>query len=557
MENQMFCFQCQETSKGIGCTSRGVCGKDAGLSSLMDLLLYVTKGICVIRANFPVEELRDEDTRFIYSSLFKTITNANFDTNDIKHQIAKGMDIKNELKARAKSMNVVLPNIDAVMWNGGVLEYEKKAKTLGVLAEKNIDIRSLSETIMYGIKGIAAYMYHADALGYRNKAVDRFVGEVMAALAMKNLSLQDLTDLLLETGRVGVEAMKLLDKANTDTYGNPEMTRVNIGVRKNPGILVTGHDLKDMEELLEQTKGKGVDIYTHGEMLPAAAYPFFKQYDHFVGNYGNAWWKQTEEFAMFKGPILFTTNCIVPPMENSTYRNRIYTTGAASLKNSVHIPDRKDGMPKDFSKIIEHAKHCAPPKEIENGDIVIGFGHRQLSMFFYKIMDAVDNGNIRQFVVMAGCDGRMKNREYYSDFAQLVPHDTIVLTAGCAKYRYNKLNLRSIDGMPRVIDAGQCNDAYSIILFLQRMKEAMNVEDINDLPVVYNIAWYEQKSVIVLLALLYMGVKNIKLGPTLPAFLSKNVLDMLQKNFNITTISNPKDDVEMCVNKADEVLLQF
>ena len=557
MENQMFCFQCQETSKGIGCTSRGVCGKDAGLSSLMDLLLYVTKGICVIRANFPVEELRDEDTRFIYSSLFKTITNANFDTNDIKHQIAKGMDIKNELKARAKSMNVVLPNIDAVMWNGGVLEYEKKAKTLGVLTEKNIDIRSLSETIMYGIKGIAAYMYHADALGYRNKAVDRFVGEVMAALAMKNLSLQDLTDLLLETGRVGVEAMKLLDKANTDTYGNPEMTRVNIGVRKNPGILVTGHDLKDMEELLEQTKGKGVDIYTHGEMLPAAAYPFFKQYDHFVGNYGNAWWKQTEEFAMFKGPILFTTNCIVPPMENSTYRNRIYTTGAASLKNSVHIPDRKDGMPKDFSKIIEHAKHCAPPKEIENGDIVIGFGHRQLSMFFYKIMDAVDNGNIRQFVVMAGCDGRMKNREYYSDFAQLLPHDTIVLTAGCAKYRYNKLNLRSIDGMPRVIDAGQCNDTYSIILFLQRMKEAMNVEDINDLPVVYNIAWYEQKSVIVLLALLYMGVKNIKLGPTLPAFLSKNVLDMLQKNFNITTISNPKDDVEMCVNKADEVLLQF
>ncbi|MBR4300689.1 MAG: hydroxylamine reductase [Bacteroidales bacterium] len=557
MENQMFCFQCQETSKGIGCTSRGVCGKDSGLSSLMDLLLYVTKGICVIRANFPVEELRDEDTRFIYSSLFKTITNANFDANDIKHQIAKGMDIKNELKARAKAMNVVLPNIDAVMWNGGVLEYEKKAKTLGVLVEKNIDIRSLSETIMYGIKGIAAYMYHAEVLGYRNKAVDRFVDEVMAALAMKNLSLQDLTDLLLETGRVGVEAMKLLDKANTDTYGNPEMTRVNIGVRKNPGILVTGHDLKDMEELLEQTKGKGVDIYTHGEMLPAAAYPFFKQYEHFVGNYGNAWWKQSEEFAMFKGPILFTTNCIVPPMENSTYRNRIYTTGAASLKNSVHIPDRKDGMPKDFSKIIEHAKHCAPPKEIENGNIVIGFGHRQLSMFFYKIMDAVDNGNIRQFVVMAGCDGRMKNREYYSDFAQLLPHDTIVLTAGCAKYRYNKLNLRSIDGMPRVIDAGQCNDTYSIILFLQRMKEAMNVEDINDLPVVYNIAWYEQKSVIVLLALLYMGVKNIKLGPTLPAFLSKNVLDLLQKNFNITTISNPKDDVEMCVNKVDEVLLQF
>lgn len=557
MENQMFCFQCQETSKGIGCTSRGVCGKDSGLSSLMDLLLYVTKGICVIRANFPVEELRDDDTRFIYSSLFKTITNANFDANDIKHQIVKGMDIKNELKARAKSMNVVLPNIDAVMWNGGVLEYEKKAKTLGVLVEKNIDIRSLSETIMYGIKGIAAYMYHAEVLGYRNKAVDRFVDEVMAALAMKNLSLQDLTDLLLETGRVGVEAMKLLDKANTDTYGNPEMTRVNIGVRKNPGILVTGHDLKDMEELLEQTKGKGVDIYTHGEMLPAAAYPFFKQYEHFVGNYGNAWWKQSEEFAMFKGPILFTTNCIVPPMENSTYRNRIYTTGAASLKNSVHIPDRKDGMPKDFSKIIEHAKHCAPPKEIENGNIVIGFGHKQLSMFFYKIMDAVDNGNIRQFVVMAGCDGRMKNREYYSDFAQLLPHDTIVLTAGCAKYRYNKLNLRSIDGMPRVIDAGQCNDTYSIILFLQRMKEAMNVEDINDLPVAYNIAWYEQKSVIVLLALLYMGVKNIKLGPTLPAFLSKNVLDLLQKNFNITTISNPKDDVEMCVNKVDEVLLQF
>lgn len=555
MENQMFCFQCQETYKGMGCASRGVCGKDAGLSSLMDLLLYVTKGICVIRANFPVEELKDEDNHFVYSSLFKTITNANFDADDIKRQIAKGMEIKNKLKSRAKSMNVRVPDIDAVMWNGGVPEYEKKAKTLGVLTEKNVDIRSLSETILYGIKGIAAYMYHAEALGYSNKAVDRYVDEVMAALVMKTLSIQQLTDLLLETGRVGLEAMKLLDKANTDTYGNPEMTRVNIGVRKNPGILVTGHDLRDLEELLEQTKGKGVDVYTHGEMLPVAAYPFFKQYEHYVGNYGNAWWKQAEEFAAFKGPILFTTNCIVPPAENSTYRNRIYTTGVASLKNSLHIDDRKEGKPKDFSKIIEHAKHCAPPKELEYGNIIIGFGHRQLSLFFNKIMDAVNNGNIRQLVVMAGCDGRMKSREYYTDFAQLLPSDTMILTAGCAKYRYNKLNLRSIDGMPRVIDAGQCNDVYSIVLFLQRMKETMNVEDINDLPVFYNIAWYEQKSVIVLLALLYMGVRNIKLGPTLPAFLSENVLDILQKKFNITTINTPKNDVDICLDKAEEVMV--
>ena len=549
MENQMFCNQCQETYKGIGCTSKGVCGKEPELSSLMDLLLHVVKGICVVRANLTFEEMRDSDSSFIYSSLFKTITNADFDSDDIKRHISKGMEIKSQLIAKAGLMHVDLPDIDAVVWNGGELEYEAKAATLHWFAEKDPDIRSFSQTILYGIKGLAAYMYHAERLGYKNKAIDKYVSDVLAVLAMQSLSKQELADLLLETGRVGLEAMKLLDKANSDTYGNPEMTRVNIGVRKNPGILVSGHDLKDLEELLEQTKGKGVDIYTHGEMLPASAYPFFKQYEHFVGNYGNAWWRQTEEFVAFKGPILFTTNCIVPPLDNSLYKNRIYTTGPTALKHTTHIPDRNDGKPKDFSKIIEHAKHCAVPKEIEYGNIIIGFGHRQLSAFLYKIVDEVNSGNIRQFVVMAGCDGRMKSRQYYSDFAQLLPHDTVILTAGCAKYRYNKLNLRSIDGMPRVIDTGQCNDVYSIIVFLQRLKDALGLSDINDLPVTYNIAWYEQKSVIILLALLYLGVRNIKLGPTLPAFVSKNILEFLQKNYNISTISTPEKDIEMCLEK--------
>lgn len=548
MENQMFCYQCQETSKGIGCTSKGVCGKDAGLASLMDLLLYVTKGICAVKVSFPADDMV-LDNGYIYSSLFKTITNADYSHDDIKQTIAEGLEVKKRLITKAKEKAVPLPDVDAITWHGSVFDYEKKAKEVGVLAERNVDVRSAKELIIYGIKGIAAYMYHAEKLGYTNRSIDRFVDETLAILLTDILSFSELLDLINETGRVGLEAMKLLDKANTDTYGNPEMTRVNIGVRRNPGILVSGHDLRDLEELLEQTKGSGVDVYTHGEMLPANAYPFFKQYEHFVGNYGNAWWQQREEFASFKGPILFTTNCIVPPLDNAPYINRIYTTGVVAMKNCQHIPDRKPAQTKDFGKIIEHAKHCAPPKELEYGNIVVGFAHRQLEKIMSKIVQEVENGNIRHFVVMAGCDGRQKSREYYTDFAQLLPHDVMILTAGCAKYRYNKLNLRSIDGIPRVIDAGQCNDVYSLILFLERMKDAFGCNSINDLPITYNIAWYEQKSVIVLLALLYLGVRNINLGPTLPAFLSTNILEMLQRTYNIDTISGAKADIQKWIHE--------
>lgn len=555
MENQMFCFQCQETSKGVGCTSKGVCGKDAGLASLMDLLLYVTKGICAVKVSFPPGDMPVIDNGYVYSSLFKTITNADFSHDDIKQTIAEGLEIKKKLIAKAKENLVPLPDIDAITWHGSVLDYEKKAKEVGVLTERNVDMRSAKELIIYGVKGIAAYMYHAEKLGYTNKSIDTFVYETLATLLTDILSFSELVELINETGHVGLEAMKLLDKANTDTYGNPEMTRVNIGVRRNPGILVSGHDLKDLEELLEQTKGRGVDVYTHGEMLPANAYPFFKQYEHFVGNYGNAWWRQRDEFASFKGPILFTTNCIVPPLDNAPYKNRIYTTGATALKNCQHIPDGKNGQPKDFGRIIEHAKHCAPPKQIEYGNIIIGFAHRQLSHLVTKLIEEMENGNIRRFVVMAGCDGRLKSREYYTDFAQLLPHDVMILTAGCAKYRYNKLNLRSIDGIPRVIDAGQCNDVYSLILFINKMKETLGCDSINDLPITYNLAWYEQKSVIVLLVLLYLGVRNINLGPTLPAFLSPTILDMLRTKYNIGTISSAKDDIEKWMR--EEILVTY
>ena len=555
MENQMFCFQCQETSKGVGCTSKGVCGKDAGLASLMDLLLYVTKGICAVKVSFPPGDMPVIDNGYVYSSLFKTITNADFSHDDIKQTIAEGLEIKKKLIAKAKENLVPLPDIDAITWHGSVLDYEKKAKEVGVLTERNVDMRSAKELIIYGVKGIAAYMYHAEKLGYTNKSIDMFVYETLATLLTDILSFSELVELINETGHVGLEAMKLLDKANTDTYGNPEMTRVNIGVRRNPGILVSGHDLKDLEELLEQTKGRGVDVYTHSEMLPANAYPFFKQYEHFVGNYGNAWWRQRDEFAAFKGPILFTTNCIVPPLDNAPYKNRIYTTGATALKNCQHIPDGKNGQPKDFGRIIEHAKHCAPPKQIEYGNIIIGFAHRQLSHLVTKLIEEMENGNIRRFVVMAGCDGRLKSREYYTDFAQLLPHDVMILTAGCAKYRYNKLNLRSIDGIPRVIDAGQCNDVYSLILFINKMKETLGCDSINDLPITYNLAWYEQKSVIVLLVLLYLGVRNINLGPTLPAFLSPTILDMLRTTYNIGTISSAKDDIEKWMR--EEILVTY
>lgn len=553
MEKQMFCYQCQETYKGEGCTKAGVCGKNSNVASLMDLLLYVTKGICVVKESFPQTDMPEWNNDFVYASLFKTITNTNFSADDIRHQIAVAVEMKEALKAQAKERHVAVPNVDAVNWKGSVAEYGKKAKAVGILADKGTEQGNAMQLIIYGIKGIAAYMHHARELGYRNVAVDHFVNRVLAASVTSKLQMDELTDLILETGHVGLEAMKLLDKANTNTYGNQEMTRVNIGTRGNPAILVSGHDLKDLEELLEQTIDSGVDVYTHGEMLPANAYPFFKRYKHFVGNYGNAWWKQREELSAFKGPILFTTNCIVPPLENATYINRIYTTGPVALKNSHHIADRKDGKPKDFGKMIEHAKHCAPPREIGYGNVIVGFGHRQLSAFLEKIADAIEIGNISHIVVMAGCDGRAKSREYYSDFAQLLPHDVLILTAGCAKYRYNKLNLRSIEGIPKVIDAGQCNDTYSIFLFLQRLKEKLGYTDINSLPVTYNIAWYEQKSVTILLAMLYMGIRNINLGPTLPAFITPNMANMLRRMFGLGTISTPKEDIEKWVKVEEEV----
>lgn len=543
MDNKMFCFQCQETARGTGCTAVGVCGKKPEVAGMQDLLIYVTKGL-----SFVTTELRNEGkiitketNHLITVNLFTTITNANFNKNAIIERIKKTIELKERLISQLERKEG-MP--DAALWNGQEAEFEEKAATqqVGVLSTEDEDIRSLREMITYGLKGLAAYSKHANALMHDDEEVDAFIQRALAKTLDDSLSVDDLVALTLETGKYGVEGMALLDKANTETYGNPEITKVDIGVRNNPGILVSGHDLKDFEQLLEQTKDTGIDVYTHSEMLPAHYYPAFKKYPHFVGNYGNAWWRQKEEFDKFNGPILMTTNCIVPPLDS--YADRLWTTGAAGYPGCKHI-EGEYGSIKDFSAIIEQAKNCQPPQEIETGSIIGGFAHEQVFALADKIVDAVKSGAIRKFVVMGGCDGRMKSRDYYRDFAEKLPKDVVILTAGCAKYRYNKLNLGEIGGIPRVLDAGQCNDSYSLALIALKLKEVFGLEDINDLPLEFNIAWYEQKAVIVLLALLYLGVKNIHLGPTLPGFLSPNVANVLIKNFGISGIGTVDDDLKL------------
>ncbi|WP_330381856.1 hydroxylamine reductase [Defluviitalea phaphyphila] len=540
----MFCYQCQETAKGTGCTLRGVCGKTGDVSNLQDLLIYTLKGISMYTTEGRKVGVENKEVnRFIMENLFATITNANFDRNDFIKRITKALEVREEVKAEvAKAGGNTNINHDAANFNISEEEYDKKAETVGILTTENEDIRSLRELITYGLKGMAAYGKHAINLGYENNEIHAFLQRALAATLDDSLSVDDLINLTMETGKYGVDVMALLDKANTSTYGHPEITKVNIGVRNNPAILISGHDLKDMEELLKQTEGTGVDVYTHSEMLPANYYPAFKKYDHFVGNYGNAWWKQNEEFEKFNGPILMTTNCLVPPKDS--YKDRVYTTGPVGFEGVKHIPDGENGK-KDFSEIIEHAKKCAPPTEIERGEIIGGFAHNTVLSLADKVVDAVKSGAIKRFFVMAGCDGRMKSRNYYTDFAKALPKDTVILTAGCAKYKYNKLDLGDIGGIPRVLDAGQCNDSYSLAVIALKLKEVFELNDINELPISYNIAWYEQKAVIVLLALLYLGVKNIHLGPTLPAFLSPNVAKVLVENFGIGGITNVEDDLKM------------
>ncbi len=544
----MFCYQCQEAMGNKGCTKVGMCGKTADLANLQDLMIYTLKGLSVLglKADEIGYEVKGLD-KMLMDSLFMTITNANFDKDRFFAQIKDAMKMRDELKSNLIEKGIELGDLKdsaSFIVNGNDdIVFKSEAKEVGVLSTENEDVRSLRELITYGLKGMAAYGEHAYVLGYENKEVPNFIRKALAATLDDSLTVDELVALTLETGKYGVDVMALLDKANTSTYGNPEITEVNIGVKDNPGILISGHDLKDMEELLEQTKDTGVDVYTHGEMLPANYYPKFKKYDHFVGNYGNAWWKQKEEFEKFNGPILFTTNCIVPPKAN--YADRVYTTGTSGYPGFTHIPDRVKGQTKDFSEIIEHAKKSPAPTEIEKGKIVGGFAHAQVFALADKIVNAVKSGAIKKFFVMAGCDGRHKTRNYYTEFAKLIPKDTVILTAGCAKYRYNKLNLGDINGIPRVLDAGQCNDSYSLAVIAMKLQEIFKLENINELPIAYNIAWYEQKAVIVLLALLYLGVKDIHLGPTLPAFLSPNVANVLIENFGIAGIDEVQDDVEM------------
>lgn len=538
-ENKMFCFQCQETAGCSGCTVSGVCGKKPDVAAMQDLLVYVTKCISAVTTQLRSEEKEIDDNvnHQIIVNLFTTITNANFDKESIITRIKETLEIKEELLKKVENRDGVP---EAAFWNGTEDTFEDKASHVGILATENEDIRSLRELITYGLKGLAAYAKHAAALAHTDEEIDAFLQKALAATADDALLAEELTALTLETGKFGVRVMELLDKANTAAYGNPEITKVNIGVGKNPGILVSGHDLHDLEMLLEQTQGTGVDIYTHSEMLPAHYYPAFKKYPNFIGNYGNAWWKQKEEFESFHGPILMTTNCIVPPKDS--YKDRMYTTGAASYPGCTHIPGGV-GEEKDFSEIIAKAKQCQAPEEIEHGEIIGGFAHAQVFALADKIVEAVKSGAIRKFVVMAGCDGRAKSRNYYTDFAKGLPKDTVILTAGCAKYKYNKLNLGDIGGIPRVLDAGQCNDSYSLAVIALKLKEIFELNDINELPIVYNIAWYEQKAVIVLLALLALGVKNIHLGPTLPAFLSPNVAKILVDNFGISGIGTVEEDL--------------
>ena len=567
MENNMFCFQCQETAGNKGCTKVGVCGKSADLANMQDLLIYVTKGLSEVTTKLREEgkEVSKELNHYITLNLFTTITNANFDDEVFYIRVKETLAKKNELIEKLSSKeglseaavwdissdnktgilgaikNLVNGNKDAEEINK-ILKDKSQSNEVGVLSTENEDIRSLRELITYGLKGLSAYSKHANALGYDNEEIDAFMQETLAKLLDDTLSVDDLVALTLETGKVGVDGMALLDTANTSSYGNPEITKVNIGVGKNPGILVSGHDLADIEQLLIQTQGTGVDVYTHSEMLPAHYYPQLKKYSNLVGNYGNAWWKQKEEFESFNGPILMTTNCIVPPKDS--YKNRMFTTGAAGFAGCKHI-EGEAGSVKDFSEIIELAKTCKAPTEIETGEIIGGFAHAQVFALADTVVEAVKSGAIKKFVVMAGCDGRASKRNYYTDFAKALPKDTVILTAGCAKYKYNKLDLGDIGGIPRVLDAGQCNDSYSLALIALKLKEVFELSDINELPIIYNIAWYEQKAVIVLLSLLYLGVKEIHLGPTLPAFLSPNVANVLVENFGIGGISTVEEDMEM------------
>ncbi|MNK44700.1 Hydroxylamine reductase [compost metagenome] len=543
----MFCFQCQEASKGTGCTIVGVCGKPHDVANLQDLLIYLLKGIAFLSLDVRLPEVLEQRVSlFTMDSLFATITNANFDRDVFVGKIREAIALRSEVRAHYDEQypegSAHLP--DAAVWEADKeADMDAKARTVGVLSTHNEDVRSLRELIIYGLKGMAAYTYHALHLEKDDGELNRFMRRALAATLDDSLEVQDLIALTMETGKYGVDAMAMLDNANTTAYGNPEITKVNIGVGNRPGILISGHDLKDMEELLKQTEGTGVDVYTHSEMLPAHYYPAFKKYKHFVGNYGNAWWKQNSEFEAFNGPILMTTNCIVPPKDS--YKDRIYTTGNTGFPGVRHIPEGENGAAKDFSALIEQAKGCPAPTEIETGEIIGGFAHAAVMNVADQVVDAVKTGAIRRFFVMAGCDGRMKSRNYYTDFAAELPQDTVIMTAGCAKYKYNKLDLGEIGGIPRVLDAGQCNDSYSLVVIALKLKEVFGLADINELPISYNIAWYEQKAVIVLLALLYLGVKNIHLGPTLPAFLSPNVAKVLVENFGIGGITNVEDDMKM------------
>jgi len=532
----MFCYQCQETLKNQGCTVNGICGKKGNTANLQDLLIHTVKGISVVAEKAGAVD--KEVGHYVAKALFTTITNVSFDDDRLIDIIKQGLALRDKIKSKH---NISGHLHDSAVWNAGTKDaFLKKAESIGVLATENEDVRSLRELLIYGLKGVAAYADHAAVLGFEDQSVFDYLVEGMASTT-KDIIVGKMIANVLKAGEAAVNAMAILDKANTETYGNPEISEVNIGVGKNPGILISGHDLKDMEELLKQTEGTGIDVYTHGEMLPANCYPAFKKYNHFIGNYGNAWWLQTKEFDTFNGPILMTTNCIVPPRDS--YKDRVFTTGVVAFPGVRHIADRKEGGAKDFSEIVKMAKNCQSPMEIETGKIVGGFAHNQVLALADKVVEAVKSGAIKKFVVMAGCDGRQKGRSYYTEFAEKLPKDTVILTAGCAKYRYNKLDLGDIGGIPRVLDAGQCNDSYSLVVIALKLKEAFELKDINDLPIAYNIAWYEQKAVAVLLALLHLGVKNIHLGPTLPAFLSPTVVNVLVKNFGIGGITTVDDDL--------------
>lgn len=546
--DKMFCYQCQETAKNEGCKVMGVCGKTADVANLQDLLIFMCKGLS--HYTLPLRKFGielPEVNRFIVDSLFMTITNANFDRKRFVTRVRLAYEMREAAKEQLLKAGGSPDDItfDGALWQGQTEEeMDAKAVSVGVLATQDVDVRSLRELTIYGLKGMAAYLEHAYNMGYEDNAIYAFMQKALVMTTDDTLSADELTALVLQTGEYGVQAMALLDKAHNETYGSPEITEINIGVRNNPGILVSGHDLKDLEELLQQTEGTGVDVYTHSEMLPANSYPFFKKYSHFVGNYGSSWWHQVEDFENFNGVVLFTTNCIVPPRRNATYTDRVYTTGSTGFDGFKHIEDRKDGQPKDFSALIEHAKKCAPPKEMETGTIIGGFAHNQVLALADKIIEAIKSGAIRKFVVMSGCDGRMNSRSYYTEFAEKLPKDVIILTSGCAKYRFNKLSLGTIGGIPRVLDAGQCNDSYSLAKIALALVDALGLKSINELPIAYNVAWYEQKAVIVLLALLFLGVKNIHLGPTLPAFLSPNVANVLVNKFGIAGIGTVDEDIK-------------